>query len=956
VATAPRPDSLADGPLRELVLALHELHRAAGKPGVRLISAAIRDRDDLRDTVSHETISAMLRGGGLPKWVKVECVVRQLAAWSVTGIDADREVRRFHQLWLAADDEPGGAPATPPRPVSRDFVVSTPVPAPTGGDHKSALPGPMLTNVPARSRHFTGRTAMLAEIRSVLSGRDRPLLALVGLGGVGKTQLAVEYVHRWATEYDMVWWVPAEQPSQAIASLASLGDQLGINPSIDMRQTVRGVLTALEASRLRWLLVYDNADQPNDLDALLPAAGGHVIVTSRNAGWAPVAEASLRVNVFSREESIGFLREWGVVASADDSDTLAEQLGDLPLALDQVCAMHTATGMPIAEYLRLFAEHFDELLAAGRRAGSRTTTVTTFVNVAADRLRTESVTAAHLLELLAFMAPSAVSISLLHRGRDGQVTPPLKRAMYSIEELKQIAVQLGRFGLAQVNADGQQIQLHRLVQLVVREALDETAAGVRRLDVHRLLAAVNPGRPDDSRTWTQHGEIGPHLVASDAVNAVDSAARQAVLDQIRYLERVGDFEASARLARNAVEAWRADADLGPEHELTIQATRHLANALRALGSYAESRTMIMDTLDLLRGSPSYGENHPVTLDTAAVAAFYLRFAGNYREALEMDSAREEILRRRYGPADIRTTDATSNLTINLRLIGDAAGALEKDSELVRILGDELGPTEPKTLVAVRNQAWDLMDLGRYGEAVELQRANLARRNRHDDFALAKRTIAVGLRRLGRYPEALAEATDNYRTCQDRFGPDHHLTLAAIMTYANTLRSVGDAIGARSLATEALDRYRRLFGEQNPLTLAAATNLAVVLRALGQWREAHSIDEVTYDETVRVLGPEHPQALVTAIGLANDLAHHHIGKDAVALGQTTLESLRRVRGETHPETWVCAVNLALDLGAARQRPHREADEQLAALLGPGHSDVLAAVAGVRLESDIEPPPT
>lgn len=955
MATAPRPGPLADGPLGLLVQALHELHRAAGKPGVRRISTAIRDRNDLRDTVSHETIGAMLRGSGLPKWIKVECVVRQLAEWSVTGLDADREVRRFHQLWLAADDDLGAAPVTPPPPVRRDFVTPTP-PATTA--RELAISGPMITNVPDRSRHFTGRTGLLAEIRSALTGPGGPPLSLVGLGGVGKTQLALEYVHRRAPEYDLVWWIPAEQQSQAIATLAALGDQLGINPAQDMRQTVRGVLSALEESSLRWLLIYDNADDPGDLEALVPAAGGQVLVTSRNPAWADAATGSVRIGVFFREESIGFLREWGVAASADNANALADQLGDLPLALDQVCAMQTATGMPVAEYLRLFGEHFDELLAAGRRRGSRTTTVTTFVNVAAGRLRAESAAAAHLLEFLAFMAPLPVPISLLHRGRDGRLTQPLGRALYRTDELARLAERLGRYGLAQVNADGQQIQVHRLVQLVVRDGMDDPSARLRRLDVHKLLHAANPGKPDDSRTWTQHGEIGPHLMASDAINATDPELRQAVLDQIRYLERVGDFEASAHLARQAVEAWRADplkGGLGNEHQLTIQATRHLANALRSLGSYEESRTMIIDTLDMLRSSPQYGDNHPVTLSTAAVAAFYLRFAGRYSDALEVDQRRVEGLRSLYGPADIRTASAIINLAINLRLIGDARSALVHDETAMRTLSERVGPTDWRTLVAAGNLGWDLLELGRPGEAVRLQQANMPRSGA-DNVALATRTVAVGLRRLGRFPEALDKATENYRTCQHRFGPDHHLTLAAIMTYANTLRAVGDSLGARSLATEALDRYRRLFGEQNPLTLAAATNLAVVLRALGQWREAYNIDEVTRDETVRVLGAEHPHSLITAIGLASDLAHQHEVKDAVTLGQTTLDSLRRSRGEQHPDTWSCAVNLALDLGAAGQDQHREAVDRLSKLLGPDHSDVRTAIAGGRLECDIEPPPT
>ncbi|WP_203816718.1 FxSxx-COOH system tetratricopeptide repeat protein [Paractinoplanes ferrugineus] len=870
-----------------------------------------------------------------------------MAEWSVSGLDADREVRRFHQLWLAADDD--GLDGTVPAGVRNDFVPSQrPAPVPAG---PAPAPGATLTNVPAPARHFTGRERLLAEIRAVLSGSNRMPLSLVGLGGVGKTQLALQYVARWAAEYDVLWWVPAEQPSQAIAALAALGDQLGISLSNDMRQIVRDVLAALEESALRWLLIYDNADQPEDLSTLLPAAGGQVLVTSRNYAWASAAGTPFSVGVFSRDESIAFMREWGVTAPADDCDTLAEQLGDLPLAVDQVCAMQTATGMPLADYLRLFAEHLDELLAAGLRPGSRTTTVATFVNVAAGRLRAESVAASQLLELLAFMAPSPVPIYLLHAGRGAEVTLPLGRSLYSSEELTRLALQLGRYGLAQVSSDGQQLQMHRLVQVMVRERLSEQEAYVRRLDVHRLLVEVNPKNPDDSRTWPQHSEIGPHLVTSDALRSPEMPAREAVLDQIRYLERIGDFEASAKLCRLAVDAWRADSELGPEHRLTTRATRHLANALRSLGSYNLSRNMIVDLLKVLRTSDAYGPDHPDTLQTANVLAFYLRLAGEYQKAFEEDRRRVEALRRLHGPEDVRTTEATGNLAVNLRLLGKPAAALEYDAALVSTLSRAVGAENERTLVAMRNQMWDLLGLGRFSDAVRSQPEHRGRRAA-SEIALVQQALAVALRKLGRVDAALRTAAANYRTCQSLNGPDHHLTLASIMTYANTLRAVGDAMGARRLATEALDRYRRLFGAENPLTLAASTNLAVALRALGQWREAYNIDELTYEQTSRILGPDHPHTLATAIGLANDLAHHHLQKDAVALGSATLKRLRQVRGDDHPETWACAANLALDQNSSRREPV----ERLTALLGPDHPEVAAALAGMRLECDIEPPPT
>jgi tetratricopeptide (TPR) repeat protein len=955
---------------------LHELHRAAGKPGVRGISAAIRDREDLRDTVSHETISAMLRGSGLPRWIKVECVVRQLAEWTVSRRDPDREVRRFHGLWLAASDSPEEARAVPPKEVSRDFVTSATSPDRTAvvANHRQPVagsqgtpPAVMIGNLPGRTATFTGRQSLFQEVRETLVTSPRRPLALHGLGGVGKTQLTIEYAHRWAAHYDLVWWVPAERPSQAVAALAALGERLDLPDALDMRQTARGVLDALETSSLRWLVVYDNADLPEDVAPLMPAAGGHVIVTSRNSAWASMGNA-IEVGVFTREESIEFLRGRGSAGSAEDMNRLAEQLGDLPLALAQVGAMQAATGMPVAEYLRLFAEHLDELLAAGRSTGSPTN-VTTFVNVAFGRLQAEAPAAGQLLEMLAFMGPEPVSLVVLRSGRDGDVSPPLGRSLYQPEAVDRIATQIARYGLGRLEPDGQRILVHRLVQVVLRERLDGDAARRTRADVHRLLAAANPGDPDDPRTWYMHAEIGPHLVAARAIRSTEIAARRAVLDQIRYLERIGDFEASVHLGRAALDAWQPppeEGGLGPDHELTILATRHLANALRGLGHYEDSRRMIVEALERLRHSPHYGEDHLLTLDMATLAAAFLRTAGSYRQALALDQDRVDRLRRLYGDEHVRTLTAMKHLAINLRLTGDSQQAYDLDAKVVESQRAQWGEEHPRTLDSIRNLARDLYDLGRYRAALDLQmpalrvlRERFAKQQQ--DIVRATRATAIAFRRLGNHDEAMRRATENYQESQSRFGPDHEETLAAMMTYANTLRTVGDAVGARSLATEALTRYRRIFGEQNPLTLAAATNLAIILRDLGRRREAHRMDEVTLDETRRVLGPEHPHTLAIAAGLGTDLAYNHEYDAARSLDERTFDASRRTRGDSHPETWMCNVNLAWDLRATGDESAghdllRRSLDTLGEMLGGDHPDVQRAGRGERLECDVEPPPT
>jgi tetratricopeptide (TPR) repeat protein len=967
----PRLDQLPDGPLRDLVIALHQLYRAAGKPGVRVISTKIKERNDLRDTVSHETISAMLRGRGLPRWVKVECVVRQLAEWTVDETDPDRAVRRFHGLWLAASDALGQVPADPPTEVSGDFV-GPPHPGPAGSEHPGAVNdvrarSVLITNLGTRNSRFTGREDLLDMIRAGLSGTSQGPLVLHGVGGAGKTQLAIEYANRRAGEFDLLWWIPAEQPSQIVTALAALGERLDLPDAVDRRQTARSVIEALETSSLRWLLIYDNAEAPEETASLVPAAGGRVIVTSRNSAWTS-ASTLVEVGVFTRAESMQFLQRHASVGSARAANELAERLGDLPLALDQVSRMQAATGMPISEYLRLFAEHMDELLGAGRPTGSGTT-VATLVNVAFGRLRAESPAAAQLLELLAFMAPVPVSLALLRGAPEGVVSPPLGRALPQPVTFDRVVGLVTKYGLARLDREEQRIEVHRLVQLVLRESLLEDAARRVRLDVHRLLAGANAGNPDDPRTWGPHAEIGPHLIASDAVRSDHLPARQAVLDQVRYLERVGDFEASARLAQSGLDVWRLPphkGGLGWDDELTVLATRHLANARRALGHYDESQRMITQLLDRLKSSQHYGPDHPHTLDTAAVASFFLRLTGAYHDALATDRDQVERRLRRDGETSPRTLAAMANLSVNLRLTGDAVAAFEFDSQLVAKMTAVLGPDDPRTLFASGNLARDLYELGRYGDALDLQRRTLAATRqrfsrRHLDTVRTAHTVAIALRKAGRYHEAMLAATENYQESLNRFGPDHEATLAAMMAYANSMRVIGDAIGARSVAAEALSRYRRLFGERNPLTLAAATNYAVVLRALGRWREAHRIDEITYDESRETLDQRHPYTLAAAVGLATDLAHDHEPHAAADVGRRTLDGFRGTRGDRHPDTWICAANLAVDLVSAGARPEGEqlaveVRSRLVTLLGEGHPEISTLDAGRRLECDIEPPPT
>jgi hypothetical protein len=200
-----------------------------------------------------------------------------------------------------------------------------------------SLPAPGIVpiiwgNVPQRNKNFTGREDLLGQLRQGVSSAVTAVLphTLQGMGGVGKTTVAIEYAHRYRTEYELVWWIPADQPALVRSSLAALAEPLGLQSATaaGIETAAMAVLNALRRGQpfSHWLLIFDNADQPEDLNEIIPRGPGDVLITSRNHRWQSVIDA-VPMDVFSRPESIEFLgKRVPKGLSEHDADRLAENL------------------------------------------------------------------------------------------------------------------------------------------------------------------------------------------------------------------------------------------------------------------------------------------------------------------------------------------------------------------------------------------------------------------------------------------------------------------------------------------------------------------------------------------------------------------------------------------------------------------------------------------------------
>ncbi len=297
--------------------------------------------------------------------------------------------------------------------------------------------------------------------------------------------------------------------------------------------------------------MFDAADSPEAVLPFFPRNGpGEILVTSRNSDWAGVARP-LELAVFKREESIELLNRRGPEIETRDADELAERLGDLPLAIEQAAAWRAVTGMPVDEYIRLFDESVAEILDTAT-APDYEVSVAAAWNVSFDELKTRNPAAHQILHICAFFSPEPISRDLLTGVSRVSISPELDAALRDPIRLARAIRDINRYGLAKIDHGNNTLQLHRLVQLVLRNRVMAPQVHAQmQHGAHQLLAALDPNDPEQSRNWPRYRELLPHAYAANVMDCDESWPRQLVINLMRFLFEWGDHEEAAQLAQRA---------------------------------------------------------------------------------------------------------------------------------------------------------------------------------------------------------------------------------------------------------------------------------------------------------------------------------------------------------------------------------------------------------------------
>jgi tetratricopeptide (TPR) repeat protein len=867
----------------------------------------------------------------------------------------------IHALLRAVDPERSTALAETVHPASR-------------------FPGsqPLIWQVPPRNLTFTGRAEELEGLRERLRrGNGAVLLpapqALQGTGGVGKTQLAKEFAHRYRADYDLVWWVNADQPDLVPVELAKLARQLdGIRSDGEPlgglgTGAVPTAAAAVEALRLgrpspHWLLVFDNAGEPSDVQEYIPDGPGHVIITSRNSTWQGYAER-VDVNVFTREESVEHLRSRVPALTAEEADRVAELVGDLPLAVELSAAWLTDAGT-VHDYVPLLEEQLARVLAVGTPTDYPHNVAATW-NISIETLRSQSPAAARVLELCAFLGPEPISMSLLNNRELLRELADLAPGGMDRSSFGTVFREMGKYSLARIdNADGS-IQLHRLVQAVIRDGLDEEQQRRNRERVHRLLTEERArigGEIEDDERGAELERLWPHLMPSQSHRSLDEEMRELMIDWVRYLWWRGEFGAARSVAEDLERHWRQQ--LGEEDWLILRLRFELGNVLRSEGRYEDSLKLDQETME--RQTRLRGPDNVHTLTTTGSVAADLRALGRYDEALELDRQTYALMTQRLGPDHVRTMRMANNLAVDQRLMGNFEEAQELDRQTAVRRLRVLGPTDRETLMSQAMQARDLRDVGQLREAATRLQGIHAQLEAtlgedHMNTLRVARSLAVSLRLVGNWTRALEINQETYRRCRERYGAGHDETWLCALNLAADLWTLGHYDEAMRHAEGVHAEFLERLGAEHPNTLGCADNLAVYLPGNGtdpeRLEHGLRLSRLTAEAMEQRLGPDHPFTLCSLSNLANVLGQLGRHRESEEAGRTAWRRIRARYGESHLDGLVCAANLAVTLEqqgkiAEAERLRAEALPGLLRLLGSEHPEYLFARRGERVSRILE----
>lgn len=773
------------------------------------------------------------------------------------------------------------------RRLANSFLEEAALPVPKGLPAATSLPSGVLDR--SIGTRFVGRAQCLRALHRALagpSGAARLTGKIAAGGGFGKTRLAVEYLHRYADCYPGgIFWIDAaggDLRSQFWRVLRSLDPSVPDLPAFRRQQRDARVEleSALRRLSLPALCVVDNipetspGERPRLLSEYFPAPSGGccvtVLATSRQETQEP-GVLSFSLDVLARESAVLLLTD-NLIGAADLSwsewETLAEWVGDLPLALDllnRVLFFRSVSPRSLLE--RAITSGPTNVLDAQYKAlrnhvpegAIRGISEALYLSVA-KLDETAQALAKVLAQLPAAPIPEAAIDALTHLVPAFQDARPVLRARHFVTAGS--ALVFGR--MHAVMADF----LCSLIAADTADVLADTA-------VAAFMLIMTEDRCRDPAHWPLMNLCRPHA---------ETLFSRACASQDGRGVSLGERAASLRVAQGDIAGARELLDRalslrsrtrGRAHPSVLSAENALVTLLVEQGEFAKARErqekLVRTTVQ------HHGDEHEATIVAQSTLAEILRRTGDFAAAREIQEQIVAVSHRLDGPDHPRTLAFENNLAATLIAQGDFAAADRVSARVVAAHIDALGADHPRTLVSMSNLASVHRSRGDFAFARKLMEHVLAVRTRvlgaeHRDTVIAMDLVASLLRETNDLPGLPKRHERIVAVCRRVFGENDHNTIVAIGNHALTLVEIGDLSGAARLQAEAFELCRKVYGHDHPETLTGMFNLAVLLLQLGDRSKGIDLLIRSIAASKRLLGDQHPVTRVREEILATILTN------------------------------------------------------------------------------------
>jgi tetratricopeptide (TPR) repeat protein len=768
-------------------------------------------------------------------------------------------------------------------------------------------PGPVFYVPHRRNNFFTAREKILDDLHDAFTkdgaSDATTIRVLSGLGGMGKTQIAIEYAYRHQEHYRTVLWTRADTPETLFADFVNFADLLKLPGSKeqDQKYTINAVKYWLD-KHTNWLLILDNVEDLRVVyEYFPPNSHGHILLTTRTQVAGGIATRQEIEKMEPEEGALLLLKRASIISngsldSASQEDrthaiTISTLVDGLPLALDQAAAYIEETGVNLPGYIDLYSKRQAKLLSLrGGLAPGHPEPVSTTWSLSFEKVEQANLAAADLLRFFAFLHPDAIPDDLISKGVM-HLGPSLQSVANDLIELNQAIGELRKYSLIRRNPEGTTFSLHRLVQTVLKDAMDEQT---QRDWAERTVRAVNEALPKaEFKAWTECQRYLPHaqqcLVLIEQWNMTFPEVGRLLNEVGYFLVENGQYTEATYFLEQALAL--REQIRGPEDLEVAESLNNLAELYRLQGKYSEIEPL-------------------------------------YQRAL---SIREQVL----GPMHPDVAKSLNNLARPYHHLQQFDKAIPLYKRALSIREQKLGPMHPDLADTLNDLGVLYDEQGQYIQAKTLIERALSIREQvlgptHPDIANSLNSLSSFYRVQGQYIQAKTLIERALSIQEQVLAPAHPDTANSLNNLGSLYQEQGQHVQAKTLIERALSIREQVLGPTHPNTANSLNNLGYLYLAQRQYVQAKTLIERALSIQEQVLGPIHTDTAHSLGNLGNLYLYQRNYTRAEPLFQRALSVYEQVLGPEHPDTVRVLKNYAQLLRAAnRKTKAAEMEERLKA---------------------------